>query len=274
MRKLLKHGLLAVAVAGGLALTPGTASADVYNDFRIDATVGGDDAVCNTISNPAPAEACIGDRIDFSYLERFTVTGPGTFSTDAYADVTAFLTNEATELLLQTGLNDDYAIYALFSATGNFAPNASGGFDFTATGGSLTLVLDNNVDTGKTLPGSSPGAVVLTNAGDDLVLANAVLESGEGHTDPSDPDSGDFEIVFDPFALTAIGSTFFVAPVPFYTELLLRGVFDAFDPVLRPNLITGGSGNAQFLPEPTSLALFGLGLLGSGYMARRRRTAK
>ena len=267
-----KFLVLAVAAGFGLAVVPSAAQAE-YLDFTIDPSALGGPATC------FGGAECTADRLDGFYVERFTVlsfdagTSTGTFATDAYFDLLGFTKDEATAPLIGSGLLTDYAIYALFSATGTFAPNAFGGFDFTASSGSLDLYADLSVDSfPKTVPASSPGAVTVPNAGaDDPKLADGTLAFGEGHT-RAGPDSGDFELFFDPFLLTALGEDFFIKPIPFYTKITVRGVFDDFVPSGSTNRVIQGVANGQFIPEPATLTLLGLGLLGSGWAARRRRS--
>jgi len=281
--KNLTNSVLALTLAGlGLVLTPGTASAE-FLDFTIAPTALGDNEdVCSTVSGGSGA--CIADRIGGSYVERFIVTdfdpvtGSGTFTTYAYFNVEAFQTNEATETLNSTGVTDDYGLYALFTATGSFEPNLSGGFDFTAdpsAGAAIALYSDLDLNTGKSLPVG--GGFALTNTTDDDLLASAVLLGGEGHNTDDPLDSGDFELNFGAFALTLDGEAYFIDPRPFYLAITVRGLFDNFIPSDGFNQELTGSGNAQFegqaVPEPATLTLLGMGLLGSSWVARRRRKA-
>jgi hypothetical protein len=291
MRNTLSKPLAVLALVAGLSLaTSRPASAvGIYPEFTVNQTL---------ISNCLAAGiACSfqADVIAGSYTERFTVItnvgGTGTFSTVAYFNTNSFNMNDgATPIILppsmlntQLPAIDGYDIYAIFAATGTFSPLGGTGVQFSATTGCVDLYVDRDVNTS---PAGLPGAVgpaptcaasgITFPAGttaDDSLLGSATLASGEGHLFPSAA-NGDFSLAFNPFVLTPLGAGVFTQPVPFYLTAILEGNFNNFTPGAAGSSETiGGVANA-FFPEPASLALFGIGLLGSSLAVRRRKAQK
>lgn len=295
--------VMAAGVVAAVGMMSGSANAQPLPDFTVNQSTVSN---CTTFANPVLPCSFVADKMTGNYNEVFTTTAAptpvGSFSTVAYWDLGQFVANDgATALLtpfLNNGLNgpaplvpDGYRIYGLFSANGTFVANGSGGFDFTGVTGQIDVYVDLAQDgSPKVLPTSAPGAVTVPGTADAL-LASATLVNSTGLC-PTGPScglitggsaSGDFNLTFNPFNLTALGSSYFVQPVPFYMTVVLKGQFNSFAPV-PANCIPGvtpaacsqqinGSADAFFvaapsaIPEPATLTLVGLGLLGA---ARRR----
>ena len=157
-----------------------------------------------------------------------------------------------------------YDTYAIFMGSGTFT-----GSDFSITSGTLQWLIDPDQDTEITFNGGGADGVTISGTvDDDYDIANAVnLALGIGI--PGTP--GAFQAIWDDLVLTAEGEAYFPAPDPFYMVVEATGDFDQDTFAPGTFLLTGDVSAAFEVPEPASIALLGLGMLG--FAARRRRAA-
>lgn len=260
----LKKLLSAMLVAASLAAAGSASAIGVFNEFTVNETVVPGANVAG-LANPA----LVADKLNGSYVEFLTITSGTTFAAQGFVTFSAYLNNDGTSvvqsLLGNFEQNGGYLLRAVFSATGTITgPNT-----FSSNNTSFSLFVDPNQNTSATFTNGTT-APVLSGNGDDILLAFANRGVGTGNLNGP---PGAFNIDFSDFTLSGFGSTFFINPNPFYMNVRVNGDYDVItqtgDPATRR--ITGDiSAVFQSVPEPSSIGLFGLALVGLA-AARRRK---
>lgn len=286
-----------IAVAAGLALSSVSALASHVPALAFNAEpFNVNPLALNTVPGataPETTPAFVAGSITFDYRGLVNQAAGGgspatsTFDEKGSIQFGAFYTGVGGTPLgaLDTGLNltksspVGYSLYGQFTGTGTSKATTTGGVDGLFSTFDVQLFVDRDNNTTFAAPKSflptTPGGVTT----DDVLVLTGSLLVGGFHVFGGLA-NGDFDVQFN---VTGFGPTSFFSTTVDGQRLTqgdLNGVNSfvssnvALPPAAFTNAEIDGSGNVTFqsIPEPTSLALVGIALIG-GALARRKAQA-